>query len=51
MMEANIKTQMYFVYAEVSKLRCVLSDRVHNRTGSPKLYAELFMRKGQCLER
>jgi len=39
------------VYADVSKLRRVLSDRVHNRTDTQKLYAELFMRKGQYLER
>jgi len=39
------------VYADVSKLRCVLSDRVHNRNDTRKLYAELFMRKGQYLER
>jgi hypothetical protein len=40
-----------FVYADVSELRCVLSDRVHNGTDTRKLYAELFMRKGQYLER
>jgi hypothetical protein len=45
------QSTVVFVYADVPKLRLVLSDRVHNRTDSRKLYAELFMGKGQYLER